>query len=242
MTGSAFQSQLDPILLPLLHATDEPAIQQAQDALILQADRVIKGIIGQKLRVSFNRFGEAHGADAVDAEGAQNVYGRVHLQLLKKLALLRADAQQHNIGDWRGFVAKVAYNKVSDYLRAKHPHRYSLENKVRFLFEHQSGFATWYDDAAGLVCGYAAWRQQTIERSYNLSQLLDDPHSFAREALPSKDLQSLPLPDLAQAILQWIGCPLKLDSLIHIIATLPNVEGRPTGLRTSHRKKTMKKN
>jgi hypothetical protein len=222
MTGSATQSSapLDPALLPLLQADEETAWQAAQETLLLQVDRVIKGIIGQKLRVSFDRFGAARGADAEEAEGANEVYGKVQIQLLKKLAALRAEP--HGISDWRGFVAKVTYNKVSDYLRAKHPHRFSLENKLRFLFDHQSGFALWYDEAAGLVCGYDAWKQQA--RSPKHTRRLDDPQAVAREALPDKDPHGLPLADLVQAILQWLGGPLTLDNLVQVIATLQNLK------------------
>src|SRR5206468_5979491 len=121
-----------------------------------------------------------------------------HLQLLEKLKAIRADSQLHGINDWRGFVATVVYNKVSDYLRRKHPRRYSLESKLRFLLDNQPDFASWYDERDGLVCGYAVWREQRkrIERNRRLDQLLDDPRSFARKALPDTDHQRLPLADL----------------------------------------------
>jgi hypothetical protein len=226
MTGSARQSSppLDPVLLPFLQAAEEPAIQAARDALLFEVDTVIKGIIGKRLRVSFHSA--AQGADAADAEGANDAYAEALMQLLKKLAALRADAEQHHIGNWRGFAATVTYSKVSDYLRRKHPRRYSLENKLRFLFEHQSGFASWSDEAGDLVCGYAMWQQQQkpLARGRGLTQLLDDPRAFAAETWPHKDVPSLPLVELVAAILQRAGGPLTLDHTVQIIAALQNLQ------------------
>ena len=228
MTGSAMQSStpLDPVLLPFLQADEEAAVQAAQDALILRVETVMKGIIGKKLRVSFNHLGEAQGMDAADAEGANEAYSAVLVQLLKRLAALRTNAQQHGIGDWRGLAATVTYSKVSDYLRRKHPRRYSLENKLRFLFEHQSGFASWYDESEGLICGYAIWQQQQtpLARGQKLARLLNEPRVVTHEILPNHDSQTMPLADLVAALLQWIGGPVALDNLVQSIAALQNLK------------------
>src|SRR6266436_6214405 len=128
--------QVDPLLLPFLQAPgDEDADNVLAQLIAQHAEPVIKNIVGYKFRVFFRENSRAHNDDAED------IHSEAVLNLLTRLTELKDNPQLEPIRDFRGYVAVTSYRACYEYLRRKHPLRFSLKNKLRYFLKHQEGFA-----------------------------------------------------------------------------------------------------
>lgn len=209
--------QLDPLLLPYLHATEESDTQRLTEQLILvQAGPIIQGIIRYKFPVSLD-----HSTWNIESQDAGDVYSEVVLELLAWLRKFKANPDNNGIGNFRGFVAVLAYRGCAHYLRKKHPERLRLKNRIYYTLTHHQDYALWKSNEDQWVCGFSAWRNQEIFRPTNRLQLLrDDPRAFEMASLPRSDILQFSPANLLAAIFTWVQTPVKLDDVINTIADL----------------------
>jgi DNA-directed RNA polymerase specialized sigma24 family protein len=97
--------QLDPLLEPLLRAPEAEAQRVLGDLITLHARPVIQGIL--RRRRSFS------GPEGSDLEG------EVVLHLIERLRRLRLGGVGESIRDFRGYVAVMTYNAVSEHLKKR---------------------------------------------------------------------------------------------------------------------------
>src|SRR3982751_1673468 len=148
MKESANAQQTDALLLPFLRAEDEAESQNLLAELVqAQAEPLIKGIIGQKLRVSLN------GALASrSAQEAEDIKSEILLQLISRLSVLKNDTQSKAIINFRSYVAVTTHNACHEFLRQKYPERWRLKNRLRYLLTHQDGFNLWENERGEWLC------------------------------------------------------------------------------------------
>jgi hypothetical protein len=221
--------QLDPLLLPYLHATDESDLQRLEEQLILaHAASIIRGIIKYKLPVSFD-----HSTWNIDSQDVEDVYSDVVLDLLAWLRKFKASPENNGVKNFCGFVAVLAYRACATYLRKKHPQRLKLKNKIYYTLTHHRDFALWKSVEDEWLCGFSAWRNHDVFRPTTRLELLrHDPRAFEQVEQPCCDIRQLNPADLLAAIFNWVQTPVKLDDVIGTIAELLGI--RDQMMETNH--------
>lgn len=214
--------------MPFIHArktTDADALLAAYAAAPTEADAdaalsrlfedhaapIVARIVRRKLR--------GPGAHASDAE---DLRGQVLLQLLTRLAELRADPRARPIQNFAGYAAAAAYRACADYLRALYPQRHSLRNKLRYFLTHQTGLALWETADGEWLCGRSGWQDlpqggegaNGAAGASRQQELREDPRGAAGRALPGADPQAAGMEGLLPALFDYVGGPVELDDLV----------------------------
>jgi hypothetical protein len=84
---------------------------------------------------------------------ADDVRGAVRLRLVRKLTT----GDEEPIASFADYVAIVTLHAADDLIRAKHPRRTMLANRIRYVVTRDPRFALWEHERE-LVCGLAAAR------------------------------------------------------------------------------------
>ncbi|HEX7318006.1 MAG TPA: hypothetical protein VF297_29145 [Pyrinomonadaceae bacterium] len=182
------------------------------------AEPVVARVVRRKLR--------GPGPHANDAE---DLRGQVMLQLLTRLAELRADPHARPIQNFGGYAAAAAYRACADYLRALYPQRHSLRNKLRYFLTHQTGLALWETAEGEWLCGRRGWQDlprgpEAAVRGARYQELREDARRAAERALPGADPQAAGLEALLPALFDYVGEPVELDDLVAALAEVWNVK------------------
>ena len=119
------------------------------------------------------------------------------------------------IDDFNGYVAAAAYNACSNYLRRKNPLRWRLQNRLRYVLNHDPQFALWEGAGRRRLCGLAEWRGR---KSVEPLPSIGGPGETGRNLAPH---------DLLLRIFRLHGGPLEMQSLVDLAASF---SGAPLGL------------
>lgn len=217
MTREA-ERPLDPLLAPLLAAADEADTQRCLEALIHEAEPVIRAVIGQKLRVY---PGSAGRTETRDAQAADDLRGEVVVSLLARLRALRG-GEEAPIADFRAFAAVTAYRACDTHFRRRYPQRAGLQNRLAYLLSNrtsQHGFALWAGRDGRRWCGFAAWEAQGRRPdSARESRLLAQPERVAAEALRGGSAAHMNPAEVVAALFDWARGPLPFDVVVRTVA------------------------
>lgn len=209
--ASAAVQNSDPVLEDYLNSLDDvEAARQLSILMTKHAEPVLRNVICNKLKLRPNGFGSQQ-----DQQDLEDLHGEAVLQVFSALRGVKAGAGGKAIGDFRGYVAAIAYRVCSTYLRTKHPRRASLKDKVRYVLTHRSDFALWKSDREEWLCGLARWTDrlgQPAERQMPaVSQVL--------ESCPGENMHlESELEELIAAFFKWANAPVPLASLITFLA------------------------
>ncbi|HEX3247810.1 MAG TPA: hypothetical protein VHS05_00175 [Pyrinomonadaceae bacterium] len=215
---------MDHLLLQFIEATNE---EQADLWLIALIDEhavpIVKEILGSSLRFHLNNNSAASTQDAND------LFNDVITSLLSRLRYIRSDPAQGTVIDFRGYVATTAYNACNLYLRQKYPRRSRLKNRLRYLLSHDATFALWTNEASGLICGFAQWRDKAAaspQRTFE--KIRQDPVEWIQTVgLRSVSIDRAQLSNLLNALFRSCGNPVKLDDLVNIVADICHEKDQP---------------
>jgi hypothetical protein len=215
--------RVDELMLLFLKATD-----QAEEHLLLEqivgehARPLLTQIIRGKLRLSTAR--SDHNSELQDSE---DIVGDVLLQLVKRLRDAKSDPRKAPLNDVTSYVAVAARNAFSSYVRSKHPERWRLKDKIRYVLINQKGLALWEAGRSRWICGFEMWRQdgRTPCPSDVLQQLRENPGELATKSLETGKGRNN-LPRLVAAIFNWAGGPVEVSELVNLIADLSSLPGR----------------
>src|SRR6267154_134587 len=172
---------LDPLLAPLLCSQNDAESDAILTRLLTEhAEPLIKQIVSYKLRIYISRSTPTSlGRDCED------ICNEVVLQLLTRIADLRANPEHKGIHNLRSYIAVATYRACYEYLRRKYPQRYSLKNKVRNCLTHQSELGLWETEQEELAGGLEKWKSEKPPRtaesgsSLRLRQLQSNSQTFA---------------------------------------------------------------
>ena len=81
------------------------------------------------------------------------------LQLVACLQTLKDESDADAIADFARYVAVTSYHACHDYVRRRHPNRWRLKNRLRYLLTHDPQFELVEDPDRGWLCGFAASRR-----------------------------------------------------------------------------------
>ncbi len=195
----------DPVLLPVLQASDETSRQEALEQLLLEHARpTIETVIG--------RF--ARSEQALRRDEAEDVLSTVALRLVRRL-----QTPEEQIGDFESYVATLTYHTIYDFMRRRFPERTRLKNRIRYLLEHDRRFALWRASDE-MACGLFAWQGRTD---------LLPAFAVSREEAGAEMLDASRPHDAVAALFARAGAPLPLETLVRTLAELWDV--RETSLR-----------
>jgi hypothetical protein len=188
---------LDPGLRPFLETADEGACEGHLAALVTEVvEPVARRVCRARLRGD-------------DARDAADVAASVVLGVLARLRSLRHAPEDVAIADFPSYVAKVAANACRDLVRSRHPERYRLKGRVRYVLTRQPGFAAW-PHGGETWCGFAVWKD-TPRRATpaSLDRLRQETSAHAHGET---------LPDTLARVFDHAGGALELDELVDAVA------------------------
>jgi hypothetical protein len=160
---------------------------------------------------------------------------------VKRLRDFKTDPEAKLISNFGSYITAVTYNVCYDYLRQKHPKRWRLKNRVRYLLTNREGLALWAGEDGGWLCGYASWRERerAKPRARGEQILLAVTESFEAAGLLNSDVRSLPPAELLSHIFKVAEGPLEFEDLVGLVAELwgevdyaEQIEADITGMAT----------
>ena len=177
---------------------------------------IVREIIGSNLRTA-------------STQDASDLFNDVIANLLSRLRNIRSGRAQGTVADFRGYIAATAYNACNLYLRQKYPRRSRLKNRLRYLLSHDATFALWTNEASGLICGFAQWRDKGVASPQKaFEKIRQDPVEWIQTAgLTSIGLERAQLSSLVNALFRSCESPLKLDDLVNIVADICHEKDQP---------------
>jgi hypothetical protein len=211
-------NSIDKILLPFLQAQNEKESESLLARLVYEyADPIIKGILKRKLGVSLTLADRSY-----NNQDALDIASDVHALLLSHLHRLKQQAAASSIHNFRGYVAIKTYSAYNAYLRRKHPQRWRLKNRLRYLCSHQPAFALWQNAEGEWLCGLVAWREEArAAASAQLrGQLRDYLISAKNLRLPNEQSAGSEPTAALMTVFEAVGCPVELDELVNVMAEL----------------------
>jgi DNA-directed RNA polymerase specialized sigma24 family protein len=211
---------LDPLLTPLL-AAGEAAREEALARLIAdEAAPLVRRIVRHSLGTPPHGDGRP--------QDAEDVCGEVLVQLLARLRECQADPRRRAIANFHGYVAVAAHHACHERLRRQHPARHALKDRLRYLLTRQPGLALWLDGGHEMVCGFAAWREQArpVSRAARPRMLAEDAPAFIKHVASRERIRRMHLAELAAALFDYFGGPVRFDDLVSLVAELCDIRDR----------------
>lgn len=179
-------------------------------------DPVISETIRYKLRVNpADRYASQLHQDSAD------LVGDVRLFLLRKFRQIKNDPGHPAIANLRGYVGGVTAHVCTDYQRRQRPRHRALKDKVRYLLNHQSDFASWQTAEGVWLAGAAAWlgREDAPPRAAAADESLAlRLRQLFPAASPDKEVQGPWLIEVLRAVFARTDAPVEMDNLVRLIA------------------------
>ena len=213
---------VDTVLLPFLHSTDESERDRLLGELILaHAAPVVRQALRQRLGFYVSRLGTNP-----DNPEAEDLYHEAIKEILKRLRELQSEPAGKEIKRFDQYVQRVAVNICHNYLRSKAPRRYHLKSNLRYLLDSHKGFKIWRGGNNTQLCGIAAW---SGKKASAVSQLDDEQMEelLDRYNTAGKSLQNAQLDETVAEIFGFVGGPIEFDALVEIVATLQGTKDQP---------------
>lgn len=213
---------VDPLLTPFLESPDHDAADVCLSELLTQhAEPVLNSILRKKLRASLRPDD-----GSPDNQNALEVRSDINLHLLAELQNLRAQPAGKVIGNFRSYVAVVAYHACYEHLRQKYPRRHSLKNKLRYLLTQQPEFALWETEPRELIAGLAVWHnaEPPVRNEELWAALREDPKEWAALNWPGRATGNLKPLELLRGFFGAVSGPVEFDELVSVCATIWEVQ------------------
>jgi|SRR5215212_6314799 len=149
----------------------------------------------------------------------EDIRSEILVKVMSRLNEFADDPTTSAIASFNDYVAVVAFNTFSDFVRRTHPLRTRLKARIRYLLSRDRRFAIW-DTASGWACGLSGWEDRKVG-------------TVSGDAF---DSSRLPHDNLAAALLKLFSVadqPLLLDQVVTVVAGLQGipVHERSHGLR-----------
>lgn len=196
--------RVDARLVPFLSASTDSEADRVLGDLLEELQPVVQAIVRRKV---------GHDSSAAEIE---DVCSDVIVKVLDRLEHLRGAPDTAQIADLRSYVAVVAYNACHALIRSKHPRRWQLKNRIRYVISRQPGFAQWQGDRGEILCAANRWRDGPVVESGPLEEIVTaTSRSLSRD--PGEATIS-DLRDLLHAILEEAKGPVEMDALVARLA------------------------
>jgi hypothetical protein len=212
------QGDQDSLLQSFLSEEDPDIAQGCLEKLFSEyVEPVVRDVTRYKLHC-ISDFGRSH-----EAQDEEDIASEVVLHLLARLQDLRKSGGQSTIENFRGYVAATTYNVYYKYVRMKHPSRWRLKNRIRYLLNHAHALAMWQDEGQELFCGLAEWQRAGKRKNMRWEDPPPATEEFVRTLAPGKGISQMNLEELIRSYLAWLARPIPVDDLVGIVAELQGI-------------------
>jgi RNA polymerase sigma factor (sigma-70 family) len=192
---------MDPVLEPFWTAPAPDQEDERLGALLsLHAEPVVRKVVSRRL-----------GGARTDAD---DIVSQVLLQLMLRLRQGKLEDTLGGIDGFANYAAAAAHHACDHAVRRKHPARWRLRNRLRYVLTHDRELATWQGADGAWLCGRMEWT-----------------HRRADGALPREDQVSGTMRASARHLLIGLfhlsNGPLELASVVDLAASvwqIPQVE------------------
>jgi RNA polymerase sigma factor (sigma-70 family) len=220
-------SEHDAILLPLLEEGKEKETFLSE-IIAIHAEPIIKKIVHYRLGIFSDHMNTKESWNAAD------VCGNAIMRLLSHLSKFTKDPREHPIRDFRGYAAVVAHHACNQYFRDKFPRRTQLQNKLRYLLNHNSDYALWKEKDE-VVCGLTQWKNQPAS-----TQVQESANSLKNLQLNlSEQSEPAKLSSALKDIFKIIGSPLLFDDLLKLMINALGIQERKQAEEPKDRKENI---
>ena len=183
---------MDALLDSFLAAAPENADAALGDLLDTHASPIAR-------RVIVHRLGDR-------CRDADDVHAQVLLHLMLRLRRGRVEETLGAINTFAAYVAAAAHHGCDHYVRATHPLRWQLRNRIRYALEHERSFALWKSVNGVWLCGRQGWQTRSAV----------DPPAVA-DAPPVAATQ---MKAFLTQLFERVGGPLALTAVVDTAADL----------------------
>lgn len=141
-----------------------------------------------------------------------------------RIESMKQDITQDGIDNLEAFVRRTVHNRYCDAIRRKRPSWYNLKLELLDTFSGKlnvDGFAIWQSpNSSARLCGFEAWQGRTDSAAGACRDLSDSPSRFLCRGIGNQNPTELSVPELAAAVLDWVGGPVEIDDLTSCLAGL----------------------
>ena len=222
-TNSGAAAAPDPLLVPYLTSrTEREADALLTRVLTQQAEPIIRGIFRRKSGLGGHAGGSGYGDSAQDHE---DLFSEARALLIAKLKECRG-GNGDPISNFAGYAAVTTYRVYDRHLRLRYPKRWSLKNKLRYLFTTQPGIDTWQTRDGDPQCGFTAWRTAGQAPASDLKSraLRENPEAAFRAAFGTETPAHIGPVQLVAGLLTHVGASVRLDDMVQAVAALWGVQ------------------
>jgi DNA-directed RNA polymerase specialized sigma24 family protein len=203
---------LDPILIPLLEQRGESEYQKTlADIITDHIEPVLKKVVRRRLGVFL-------GGSTQSALDAEDLCSEITLIMLLKLREMKQGGLETPIENLPGFVANLAHQRCADYFRSKHPERWRLKTRLRYLLSHSQDFTIYEDSTGEWICGLSGFgRSQGLLDSNEAEMVLENPEVHSTKARGDFSY-------MVKNVLKAADKSIELDMLVMICARLTGIK------------------
>jgi len=220
----SLRRQDNGIVMADLHISDS---YEPQDALLLQYYEAEPPFVEKAEERAFSRICELLDRLltylALPAEERETLRGMVRNKILDRLRQGRT-AEEARIRNPLAYLRIVIKTMSIDLLRPNTPYRRMHQNILRCVNSAHAGgrFASWKSSSL-LWIGLSRWQSpREFNSTAQYQAFCEDHRSFSRQALKHHNPDEFSLPDLLEALLDWVDTPLQAVALTHhLIELLP---------------------
>ena len=214
---------MDDLLVPYLRAADDRERQQhLEEMLSVHAAPMIRQVLRRRLGF----YVSAKGVNE-NNQDAEDLYQDAMTRVVQVLNQLQSSSGIE-IENFDLYVSRIAANICTDFLRAKMPARTRLKEGLRHLLKRHKDLASW-GYRSQTLCGFARWRNTGKSGFSNqpLKDLETRLDSFKSLYFADEDVRFAPVSQIAAELFHWIGGPVEIDVLVHMVAYLLDVKDEP---------------
>jgi len=211
------------MLVPYLTARDEQRRQQHLDELVtIRAAPLIRQVLRRRLAF----YVSAQGVNG-NNQDAEDLYQESMTRVVQMLHQL-SSASGIEIDNFDLYVARIASNTCTDFLRAKSPARTRLKDGLRHLLKRHKDLISWEHDGE-ILCGFVQWRNsaKSAFSDQPWQELETKLGSFQSLHFSDEDIRFLPISQIVAELFYWIGEPVEINVLVRMIAYLRDIQDEP---------------
>ncbi|HEU4388563.1 MAG TPA: hypothetical protein VFV34_12250 [Blastocatellia bacterium] len=198
-----------------LNTADEAEEHRLLEQIVIEHARpLLTQIILAKLRLSVE--GRSRHIIWQDSE---DIVGDLVLDIVKRLLAAKADPDRQPLEDLTTYVAVAAHNAFYTYLRRKHPERWRLKDKLRYVLTYKTGgFALWRGNQNKWWCGLEEWRVQNVSPcpAGRVKKFREERAELSANLIGEGEKDNLP--KLVNEVFQWAGGPIQFGDLVDLVA------------------------
>lgn len=164
------------------------------------------------------RYRLATGGSSATSE-IEDLISDTLLEALRCLREWKSAPEGDPIRNLNGFAAILAHRKCTDYFRRRHPERWRLKTRLRYLLTQHPELSAWEDTNAEFVAGLRKWKGEPAG-TINQDAIMETAELHKTAADGS-------LINTVLVLFRFCGKPLPMDSLVSICARLMGIHDSP---------------